>query len=151
MSAHPRILSWSLSDPFADHLLLRILDAHHKTIIILGSFAITTSGWWAWQLFLSGAYSTDAPTPYAVKHGFISVFGPDPAWWLTLIVVLSTLAVAETAYRALQRTLLARGFWRWGARHSEQTAEELGVEVWQEMEKDPAVRAMLKSRAATGC
>lgn len=125
------------------------MDPHHKTIIIIASFVITISGWWAWQFFLSGAYSTKDVTPYAVRNGFTSVFGPDLAWWLTLIIVVGTLATGELAYRAVKRTLVAMGIWNWGSGRSKQNAEELSVEMWQEMEKDPAIKEMLKSQAAT--
>jgi phospholipid-translocating ATPase len=140
-----------LADQLLTTFALSILDPHHKTIIILACFIITIAGWWAWQFFLSGAYSTKAVTPYAVRDGFTSVFGPDPAWWLTLIVVLGTLTTGELAYRAIKRTLVTMGLWNWDPRRSKPNAEEVGVEVWQEMEKDPAVKEMLKYEAASGC
>lgn len=65
------------------------------------------------------------------------------------MAVLGALAAAELAYRAVEHSLVAIGFWNWVSRRSEQNAEELAVEVWQEMEKDCAVRAVLKSQAAT--
>ena len=99
-----------------------------------------------WQFFLSGAYSTGEVTPYAVKNGFTDVFGPDLAWWVTLILVVTALATAEVAYRAVKRNIAAMGVWK-GSRRSK-NAEELDVEVWQEMEKDPAVREILRSQAA---
>lgn len=89
-------------------------------------------------------------TPYAVKIGFTSVFGPDLAWWLTLIVVLGALAMGELAVRAVRRSLVVMGIWNWDPGHSRQNAEELGVEMWQELERDPAVKELLKSRAAAG-
>ncbi|KAB5545865.1 hypothetical protein GE09DRAFT_1132712 [Coniochaeta sp. 2T2.1] len=128
------------------NLKLLIIDPHHKTIIILGSFLITVAGWWAWQFFLSGAYSTGEVSPYAVKHGFTSTFGPDWMWWLTLVVVLGALATGELAYRALQRSLRAMKIWKKRAAE-ERTAEELDVETWQEMEKYAEVGDMLRSQA----
>lgn len=79
-------------------------------------------------------------TPYAVKHGFTSVFGKDLAWWLTLIAVLMALVTVEVAYRAVKRTIVTT----WRRNQLEKNAEEYSVETWQEMERDPAVREMLK-------
>lgn len=131
------------------HLARSIIDPHHKTIIILVCFVITVAGWWAWQFFLSGAYSTKAVTPYAVRDGFTSVFGPDLAWWLTLVVVLGLLATGEIAYGALNRTLVDMGSWHSESSARKQNAEEMDVELWQEMEKDPVIKQMLKEKAAT--
>ena len=112
-------------------------------------------------------------TPYAVKHGFTSIFGTDPVWWLTLIIVVGALAMGELAYRAVKRTLVAMGMWTWAdlsrvrwkeafsgcirgqaptvwTSQPKQNAEELSVEMWQEMEKDPEIRKMLMDLSRDG-
>lgn len=70
------------------------------------------------------------------------------------MLVLSALAAVETAYRAVKRRVVAATrIWSWsrGARGREEpNAEECAVEAWQEMERDPAVRAMLHGRAVAG-
>lgn len=147
----------------------RIIDTHYKTAVMLGSFAITTSGWWAWNGFLSSAYAGGV-SPYAVRHGFATTFGSDLAWWLTLIVVVGVLTTAELGYRAVKRSLVVGGVWGWGSWRKwlswaawkrvfrggvassvvwsgegmQGSAEEWGVEMWQEMERDPGVRRMLR-------
>lgn len=115
----------------------------------MGSFFITFSGWWAWQGFLSSIY-TPAPTIYAVRDGFSRTFGRDPAWWLTLIGVTAALILAETTFRALQRSLILAGLWRWPWVRGEEEgacAREWRLELWQELEKDPAVRERLRRLA----
>jgi phospholipid-translocating ATPase len=147
----------------------RILDTHNKSIIVIVSFLITIAGWWAWQGLLNVIYSHDV-TPYAVRNGFASVFGPDPSWWVTLVLVLAALITTECAYRSVKRTLVVMGLWKWGwkwlsgrtwkkafggwwrgnadtvwgGEGLERSVEEWGVEMWQEMEKDEGVREMLR-------
>lgn len=122
-----------------------------------------------WQVFLAGAYAPGV-WPYAVKNGFFSSFGPDPAWWVALFGALGVLACLELAYKAVKRNLIVAGLWkrgwkwlRWstwkaafwsspslgaGARWSEEginkgCLEEWDVELWQVMEQDPAIRDTL--------
>ncbi|KAF6816767.1 p-type ATPase [Colletotrichum plurivorum] len=126
-----------------------ILETHHKSAIVMGSFFITFSGWWAWQGFLSSIY-TPAPTIYAVRDGFSKTFGRDPAWWLTLIGVTAALVLAETAFRAVQRSLILAGLWRWPWIRGEEDgacAREWRLELWQELERDPAVKERLRRLA----
>jgi phospholipid-translocating ATPase len=123
-----------------------ILETHCKTVIVLVSFAITVSGWWAWNAFLSGVYAP-APTPYGVRNGFVSGFGKDPSWWLTLVVVLFFLAALELTYKAVKRFLIVTGAWGRLANLSTKitksnrrtiaasTDAEQTIEVWQEKEK----------------
>lgn len=133
------------------------------------SFWITVIGWWLWQFFLDAIYSTGV-SPYAVRGGFLHVFGSDPAWWATLCLVLGALITMECAYRSVKRTLVIMGLGKWGSKWLsartwrkafggwwrgradtvwegaglERSVEEWGVEMWQEMERDPQVREMLR-------
>ena len=149
----------------------RILETHDKTAIVLASFAITTAGWWAWNAFLSGVYAPVA-SPYGVRDGFSLGFGKDPAWWLSLVAALIILGVLELGYKTVKRQLMVTGssgskcswarfpwqvFRRKGRGNSSRTGVAPGcikderppweweLDLWQEMEKDPAVRAQLKS------
>ncbi|KAH8895828.1 phospholipid-translocating P-type ATPase [Thozetella sp. PMI_491] len=148
---------------------LLILDAHYKTWIVIFSWAITSGGWWAWQGFLSGIYSTDV-NPYDVRDGLKLRFGQDPVWWLTLLGTLGMLATIELAYRAVKRNLVVMGLWTWGWKwfkrstwrevfraprsgmwpavqrdgdRDRSSVEEWDVELWQEMEQDPEIRKLL--------
>ncbi|KAL0935954.1 p-type ATPase [Colletotrichum truncatum] len=125
-----------------------ILETHHKSAIVMGSFFITFSGWWAWNAFLSGIY-TPAPSPYAVRDGFSKIFGADPVWWLTLIIVTLVFILMETIFRTFQRSMILNGMWRWPwvRKENDVCADEWRLELWQELEKDPAVRERLKKLA----
>ncbi|KAJ2896195.1 hypothetical protein MKZ38_005763 [Zalerion maritima] len=91
---------------------LALFETHHKTYIVLISFLVTVAGWWAWNLLLSAIY-TEGVILYAVRNGFIHIFGPDMAWWLTLIGALGLLCVIELAYKAVKRSLVVEGLWKW--------------------------------------
>ncbi|TKA31062.1 hypothetical protein B0A50_02030 [Salinomyces thailandicus] len=141
-------LSFSIAIVWTNIKLL-LIHTHDKTLIVGISFSVVVAGWWAWNAFLSSAYS-DNISPYDVKGGFTDTFGNDWNWWLTLIAILVLLSVIEIAYHALEHRLISAGAWplrgkkarRWmgSSGTTNNDAEELGVSVWQEMERDPAFR-----------
>ncbi|EGO59265.1 hypothetical protein NEUTE1DRAFT_79192 [Neurospora tetrasperma FGSC 2508] len=97
------------------NLKLLIIDTHHKTGIILGAFGITFAGWWIWQIFLASAYAPGV-WPYAVRGGFFSSFGPDPAWWVALFAAVGLLTAVELGYKSTKRNMIISGLWRLGWR-----------------------------------
>ncbi|KAI2472984.1 phospholipid-translocating P-type ATPase [Annulohypoxylon bovei var. microspora] len=128
-----------------------IIETHHKTVIILGAFALTMAGWWAWQAFLSGVYAPQ-PSPYPARNGFTDTFGTDPVWWVTLIAVVVVLISMEMAYKVVKRNMVIAGAWKWPPwkpRSVDDSLEEWGLEVWQELEQDPVTRERLL-RASMG-
>ncbi|KAG8160657.1 hypothetical protein KVR01_008921 [Diaporthe batatas] len=137
---------------------LLIIETHFKSSLVLGSFLITVAGWWLWQAFLAGVYALQ-PSPYNVRGGFFSTFGKDPGWWMTLLLVLIVLFVAELGFKMAKRTLTIMGLWRWGRGWwkrlkswkkagkedwMEGNLEDWNLGLWQEMEKDPLVRQRLR-------
>ncbi|KAK5708004.1 drs2 neo1 protein [Elasticomyces elasticus] len=140
-------LSFTLGIVFTNYKLL-ILETHYKTLIVAISFTVVVGGWFAWNGFMSSAYS-DNLSPYDVKGGFTSTFGNDPIWWLTLIVVMAILTVMELSYKSIKHTMLVAGQWPpWKRRvrgvNGVQNAEELDVGLWQALEKEPHIRERLK-------
>ena len=93
----------------------RLLETHNQTLIVYFSFGITFGGWWAWNAFLAGVYTSNL-SPFDVRHGFIQGFGRDVNWWATFTLVLMLLIVLEIAMKAgkavsarnARRTVLAR-------------------------------------------
>ncbi|KAJ3574667.1 hypothetical protein NPX13_g4293 [Xylaria arbuscula] len=135
---------------------LFIMETHYKSAIVMGSFGITVSGWWAWQAFLDGVYPLQ-PSPYAGRGAFVNTFGKDTLWWALLFGVLLVLIALDTAFKLAKRALIKYGFWSWPPwRKQEQNREavdnDYGVEncenwdrqLWQELEQDPAVREQLR-------
>ena len=124
-----------------------ILESQYKTVIVGVSCLITVTGWWAWNAFLSFAYG-DNISPFDVRGGFQNAFGRDPQWWLVLVAVVAVLVVTDLIYKSLRHSLAAAG--RWPPWKHSRTAEELEVSVWQEMERDPVIRAKLHRLARDG-
>lgn len=112
----------------------------------MGAMGITIAGWWAWNGFLSGVY-TPQFTPYPARDAFAHTFGPDPLWWLTLIIVVLVLISMELVYKVVKRNLIVAGMWRWPPwkrRSLDDSLEKWGLEVWQELEQDPVIRERLR-------
>ena len=115
------------------------------------SFFITFAGWWAWNAFLSGIYPQQ-PSPYAVRGGFLSTFGRDPLWWLTLIITVIIFILVEMVYKTVKHNLVVAKLWRWPpwkgrvAKESEGEffPEEWDLDLWQEMEQDPVIKGRLE-------
>ncbi|KAH9991321.1 phospholipid-translocating P-type ATPase [Xylariaceae sp. FL0662B] len=125
---------------------LFIIETHHKTAIVLGAFGLTFAGWWGWNAFLSVVYQPQ-PSPYSARSGFTDTFGKDPVWWLTSIIMVILLISLELVYKAVKRNLTIAGLWQWppwGRRDLDDNLENWGLEVWQELEKDPVVRERLR-------
>ncbi|KAK3070770.1 drs2 neo1 protein [Teratosphaeriaceae sp. CCFEE 6253] len=146
-------LSFSLGIVFTNYKLF-VLQTHYKTAIVAVSCTIVVGGWWAWNGFMSEAYSSNL-SPYDVRGGFSGTFGPDPNWWLTILVVLMILTVMELGHKSITQSLLMAGRWPPWKKHVRRedddagNIEELDVRLWQALEKDPNVRERL-TRLADG-
>ncbi|KAM3456398.1 hypothetical protein MY3296_001677 [Beauveria thailandica] len=129
---------------------LFIFETHYKASIVMGSFFVTTIGWFAWISFLDGIFAATASGPYDVKHSFRYKWGPDAVWWATLFAVLGTLWLLELTIKVIKRHLVLRGMWKWlpwKKPSLSENVEEWGVELWQELEQDVTVQAKLKVMA----
>ncbi len=128
------------------NLKLLVLETHHKTRIVGVSFFITVAGWWAWNAFLDFAYSANL-TPYDVKHGFTRGFGKDPVWWLVLVATLVALFIVELAWKSTRRAFALEGWHPWRRRVTEgldrNVRELVKLDIWQEMQHQPAMRGKL--------
>ncbi|OTB08256.1 hypothetical protein M426DRAFT_317370 [Hypoxylon sp. CI-4A] len=123
-----------------------LLETHNKTSVVLGAFGITMAGWWVWNAFLSGAYPAQT-SPYPARDGFTTTFGKDPLWWLTIIVEVLVLVSIDLVYKAIKRNMIIAGTWKWPPwkrRSVDDSLEEWGLDVWQEVEKDPVMRERLR-------
>lgn len=133
----------------------------------MGSFFLTTIGWWAWCSFLDGVFAPSPSGPYAIRDGFTTRFGRDPVWWATLFIVLALLGIMDIALKIARRNLRLSGLLRWrpswrgrlpglrggSARDEEREDGEdvvADTELWQELEQDPAIFERLKRLARDG-
>ncbi|KAF5684042.1 ATPase [Fusarium denticulatum] len=129
---------------------LFIFETHYKSTIVMVSFFVTTIGWFAWLCFLDAAYAGSPSGPYAIRNSFTEVFGADAVWWATLFIVLGLLGLFEIVLKCVKRLLLIAGLWDWppwGKSRRGENIEEWDVELWQELEQDPALRERLKRLA----
>lgn len=95
---------------------------------------------------MSAVYNTGVNT-YAVRNGFLKTFGGDALWWLTLIITMAVLICLELGFKAVKRNLIVGGLWQWPPwkkRALGDSAEEWHLELWQELEQDPFIRARLR-------
>lgn len=100
---------------------------------------------------MSGIYMNNL-SPFDVRGGFSKTFGTEWHWWLTLIVTFSVLSTMEMVYGACKRNLIAARMWppwKYTKRHRNRdpNAEDMELELWQEMERDPVIRAKLAALA----
>ncbi|KAF5692515.1 ATPase [Fusarium globosum] len=129
---------------------LFIFETHYKSTIVMVSFFVTTIGWFAWLSFLDAAYAGSPSGPYAIRNSFTEQFGADAVWWATLFIVLGLLGLFEIVLKCVKRLLLIAGLWDWppwGKSRRGENIEEWDVELWQELEQDPALRERLKRLA----
>ncbi|KAI8629194.1 P-type ATPase [Xylariaceae sp. FL1651] len=128
---------------------LFIMETHHKTAIVIGSFSITVSGWWAWQAFLSGVYPLQ-PSPYAGRGAFVNTFGKDTLWWSLLVGVLLVLIGLDITFKFIKRNLIIYGLWKWppwrrrDADESPENCENWDRQLWQELEQNPIVQEHIR-------
>lgn len=130
-----------------------MFETHFKSTFVLACFFITTWGWVAWNAFLDSVYAKSPSGPYAIRDSFTQTFGRDATWWATLFVVLAFLGLMELVGKTVHRNLHVAGCWQWppwkGGGLSE-NLEEWDLEVWQEMEQDPAMKERLRNMARDG-
>lgn len=111
------------------------------------SFFITTIGWFAWLAFLDAVYAPSPSGPYAIRNSFTHLFGDDAVWWSTLFIVLGLIGLMEIVMKCCKRLLVIGGLWQWppwGQSRRDDNIEEWDVELWQELEQDPAMRQRLQ-------
>ncbi|KAI5918884.1 hypothetical protein F4810DRAFT_689816 [Camillea tinctor] len=131
-----------------------IFETHHKTIVALVACLGSIFALWVYNLIAS-VVGAASPSPYAIHNGFISRFGRDPAWWITLLVVLGILIIIEAGLKSFKQNHAVRAVMaRCTSRREEKVIE--GVRdgfrpweprLWQETEKDPAVINILESQS----
>lgn len=128
---------------------LLVLEMYARSIPNLVAGVLCVGGWFLWNIILSATYHKDSE--YMVKDGFMERFGRDTNWWATFWAVLCTLFVFEVGVRVglpvikecVGRVLggsrlgpVSRVALYWAEGNAQTEAE-----TFQELEKDPALRA----------
>ncbi|KAF2736021.1 phospholipid-translocating P-type ATPase [Polyplosphaeria fusca] len=109
---------------------MQIFEMHSKSIMALTSLVLSIGAWFLWNLLLSTLY---APTNkiYYIRSAFLRTFGRSLTWWATLLLVITSFCVFETAIAALRAT-----FW---------TTDE---DTFQQLEKDALVKRRFEEASA---
>lgn len=107
---------------------IQFFELHNKSITCVVAMFLSIGGWFLWNLVLSIVYSDNVI--YDVKDGLLSRFGRNALWWLTLILIVSSVWAFEIAVRCIKNLWI-----------------ESDVEIFQELEKDPAIRQRLEEAA----
>ena len=100
--------------------------------------------------FLCGVFAPSPSGTYDIRGTFFNYWGDDAAWWATCFITLGLLGMVEMAVKMAKRALLVVEPWKlcsWRKRDCEDNAEEIALELWQEMEQDPVLRARLEKLA----
>ena len=115
----------------------------------MGSFFVTTGGWFAWNGFLDGVFAPSPSGPYAIRDTFTQHFGRDATWWSTMFLVLGFLGLMDLVLLVVKRNLRLAGFLHWKPwkKLENRRPEELELEIWQELEQDPIVKKRLQRLA----
>ncbi|KAK8154437.1 hypothetical protein BKA80DRAFT_313523 [Phyllosticta citrichinensis] len=110
---------------------LQGLEMHTKTVTAAFSFVCSVGGWFLWNIILSATYHNNGI--YDVRGSFFDNdrFGRNALWWLSLIMIVTTVVVFEIGVATLRAA-----FWT------------TDVDAFQELEKDPAVRKRFDQAAA---
>lgn len=108
----------------------RFIETHSKTATNAAALLISIGGWFLWNMILASAYPLGAPI-YPVRAAFFTTFGRSLPWWLTLLLILTSIHVLEFAASSLRAAFLP-------------TDED----VFQALEKDPDVKRRFEEAAA---
>jgi phospholipid-translocating ATPase len=98
---------------------------HNKTYVTLIGWTVSVGGWWLWNSLLSLIFKPNKTYPlYPMYQNFTSHYGRNFAWWLVLFLTLAALTLFELGVSSVRKT-----FW------------PSDTDVFQELQKDPMVRA----------
>ena len=107
----------------------QLLEQHNRTIIAFLCMFIEVGGWFLWNVILSVVYGDN--NEYDVKGGLLYRFGENALWWLALILSVASCILFEILVRAVKNAFAPTD-----------------VEIFQELEKDRAVRRRFEEASA---
>ena len=81
---------------------IQFWELHNKSVTCVIAMFLSIGGWFLWNIVLSSIYHDNVI--YNVKDGFLSRFGRNGLWWLTLILIVSACWAMEIAIKAMQIT-----------------------------------------------
>ena len=110
---------------------MQFLEIHNKSYTCVIAMLGSIGGWTLWNIILSATYKKN--TIYDVKDGLFKRFGRNGIWWLTLILIIMSVWAFEVTVRVFKRMCI-----------------DDDVAIFQELEKDPAIKRRFQSAARVG-
>ena len=112
------------------NIKMQLIEMHSKSIVVPISLVLSIGGWWLWNIVLSAIYANN--TIYHVKGAFFYLFGRNPAWWATLILIVIAAIIFELGVSSLRAAF-----------------RPTDVDIFQELEQDLQIRKRFEEAAAS--
>ncbi|KAF2646143.1 phospholipid-translocating P-type ATPase [Massarina eburnea CBS 473.64] len=108
---------------------IQFIETHSKTWTNALALFISIGGWFLWNSILALRYSPSTPI-YHVHNSLFATFGRSLSWWLSLLLILSSVLVLELGVAAVRTAFFPTD-----------------VAVFQHLEKDVAVKRRFEEAA----
>jgi phospholipid-translocating ATPase len=108
---------------------MQLIEMHNKSIMCLLAFVISISAIFLWNILLDLIYPRKGI--YRVRGGLFHEWGRDPRWWIGLFFAVCAVVALELCVQAAKKTI-------WLTE----------TEIFQGLEKDPAVRRRFEEASA---
>ncbi|PSN65946.1 phospholipid-translocating P-type ATPase [Corynespora cassiicola Philippines] len=109
---------------------MQFIETHTKSILNAIALVLSIGGWFLWNIIFAATYDP-ANAIYYVRDTFFETFGRSLTWWASLLLILASVLVFEFATMSLRAAFF--------------TTDE---DVFQALEKDPAVKRRFEEAAA---
>lgn len=115
------------------NLKLQFLEIHYKTIVSAIILFVSIGGWFLWNMILSTRYNDakSGKSIYDVRGNFLTRIGRSLSFWAVLFLIIAAVLLFETTV-----TLFRQYFF------------PTDVDVFQQLEKDPAIKRRFEEAAA---
>lgn len=116
------------------NLKLQFLEIHYKTIVSAIVLFVSIGGWFLWNMILSSRYNDakSGKSIYDVRGNFLTRIGRSLNFWAVLFLIVAAVLLFETTV-----TLFRQYFF------------PTDVDVFQRLEKDPAIKRRFEEAAAS--
>lgn len=111
-------------------LKMQLIELNNKSFTCALAIFLSVGGWFLWNLVLSAVYKNNVI--YNVRAGLLHRFGHNVLWWLTLVAIVACCCIVEVTFRSV------RAAW-----------SPTDVDVFQALEKDPAIRRRFEDAAGS--
>ncbi|OCK80446.1 phospholipid-translocating P-type ATPase [Lepidopterella palustris CBS 459.81] len=109
---------------------MQLIEMHNKSIVVCIALFCSIGGWFLWNILLDVLYKKNSPI-YHVRDAFFSSFGRNALWWLTLILIVSSVIILELGVGSLRAAFFTSD-----------------VDTFQELERDPAIKRRFEEAAS---